>query len=409
MNKIGIYNLKNILFLSFIVFCIQFTELKIDVIKVTEILLLLLTPFMYFKKINKWILLFLSLFILWFLISLLINPFREFYLLKNVSFLKTPYFITIGRFLELISCINLAALVHKYLKDKTYEESLLVIKYIFNLSFVFLGFNLLIFLLNKTNMIADSRLIYENFRLRGWYSEGGPYGLMLSFLFCLSFFYKSKYNNILRTIILLTIIFLARSKAGALLVIIWFIFLYYKKMYKKIRQLNIIIIVVGGVLTSILLLKLGETYINEIKNIELTIEQRPTDINLIMGRIAGIYIFPQMVADNPIFGIGLGNYPLIRNKPEYLGIIPRSPIGKTDAHGYGGIVQILVDGGLFILLLFFTIIYSFFKTLKGSIYRLDIYLYIFLCFFMLGVQIYFLYPWVLLGILIALSEKSRAQ
>ncbi|HBK70196.1 MAG TPA: hypothetical protein DDZ39_00820, partial [Flavobacteriaceae bacterium] len=119
MNSSRIYSLKNILFIVFVVFCIQFTEIKINVIKVAEILLLLLTPFLYYKSINKWVLLFLSLFIFWFLISIAFNPFREFYLLQEVSILKKPYFITIGRFLELIACVNLTALTHQFFKNKS--------------------------------------------------------------------------------------------------------------------------------------------------------------------------------------------------------------------------------------------------------------------------------------------------
>ena len=65
--KSSLYSTKNFLFVLFVVFCIQFTELKIDVIKISELLLLLITPFIYFKKINKWILFILSLFIFWFL------------------------------------------------------------------------------------------------------------------------------------------------------------------------------------------------------------------------------------------------------------------------------------------------------------------------------------------------------
>ena len=114
--KTKTFSVKSTLFILFVVFCIQFTELKIDVIKLSELLLLLITPFLYFKnKINKWSLYLLILFTLWLVISLAINPFRDFFLLTNVSVLKKPYLISIGRYLELISCINLA-----YLSDTSH-------------------------------------------------------------------------------------------------------------------------------------------------------------------------------------------------------------------------------------------------------------------------------------------------
>jgi len=114
-----------------------------------------------------------------------------------------------------------------------------------------------------------------------------------------------------------------------------------------------------------------------------------------------------MIQDYPLLGIGLGNYPIMRNNPSYLGVIPVSPIGKTDAHGYGGLAQLLVDGGVFIFILFMYIMYLFYKKVKSLKEGLENYLLIFLCFFIFGVQIYFLYPWVLLGILISLSSKEK--
>jgi len=408
MNLTKTYNFKNIIFIVFVVFCIQFTELKIGVIKIAEILLLFLTPFIYYKKINKWILLFIIFFLSWFLISIVLNPFRDFYLLTGTSSLKRPYIISFGRFLELISCINLAALVHNFFKRKTYQETVLIIKQIFILSFIILSVYITIYFLFYFEIITETRFVYERIpRLRGWYAEGGPYGLMLSFTFCLSYFFKHKYNFFLRIIILLTIIFLAKSKAGILLILVWFTILYYKKLYRKIRKLNIVVVFIGAIITSIVFLKLADTYIISIKNVRKEMIERPTDINLIMGRISGIFIFPEMIGDYPLFGIGLGNYPIMRNNPEYLDFIPRSPVGEADAHGFGGIVQILVDGGIIMLLIFSAIIYSFLKHIKKRDDRLKIYLYIFLSFFALGVQIYFLYPWVLFGILISLCNKPR--
>ncbi len=395
----------NYAFIIFVVFCVQFTELKVDVVKIAEILLLILTPFIYQRKINKWILLIATFFFVWFVVSILLNPFRDFYLLKNVSILKQPYFITVGRFLELIACINLVALVNNFFKDKSFSQIRFFLRNIFFLSCAFLFFNLIVYVLNYSGFISETRLVYENFRLRGWFSEGGPYGLMLSFTFCLSFFYKHRYNNILRAIIVLTIIFIARSKAGMLLILVWYTLLYYKKLYKKLRELNIAIIVIGVIITSIIFVKISHKYIYAINNVRQEMKERPTDVNLVMGRISGLFIFPEMIVDYPLFGIGLGNYPIMRNNPEYLDFIPPSPVGKTDAHGFGGIIQVLVDGGVVMLLFFLMIFFNFYRVLKKNNSHLKIFLYIFLCLFMFGVQIYFLYPWVLLGTLISLSNK----
>ena len=126
-----------------------------------------------------------------------------------------------------------------------------------------------------------------------------------------------------------------------------------------------------------------------------------------MGRIAGVFIFPDMIVDYPVLGIGLGNYPIMRNNPKYLDFIPKSPKGETDAHGFGGIVQLLVDGGIVVFGLFLLIMYKFYKDVKKNKNKSENFLLIFLFFFIFGVQIYFLYPWVLLGILTSLNSKLR--
>ena len=49
----------------------------------------------------------------------------------------------------------------------------------------------------------------------------------------------------------------------------------------------------------------------------------PGDRNYVMGRVTGALIVPRMIAAHPIGGIGLGNYSLMRNDPEYPRDFPR--------------------------------------------------------------------------------------
>lgn len=392
---------KNFLFVVFITFCIQFTELKLGVVKISEILLLLSTPFIYQRKINKWIyrlFLFIS---LWFLISLFFNPFREFYLLQNVSKLKTPYFISFGRFLELFACLNLAAIIINYFKNKEVIVINKVIKAIVLLNIWITIFHLFWYFLFITNFINETYFVYGRIpRLRGWYVEAGPYGLMLSFVFCLTFFYDFKRNVLIRTIFIFTIIFAAKSKAGTMFILVWYLTLYSKIIYKTAKEYSFIFILLGALFSGFVLYKISYQYVYAIENVQREMKERPTDVNLVMGRIAGLFIFPDMLLNNPIFGIGLGNYPLIRNNPEYLGFIPKSPPGKTDAHGFGGLLQILVDGGVFMFSLFVLLVVALYKKIC-TINNLRYFLFAFLYLFIFGVQIYFLYPWILFGFLIA--------
>ena len=270
-----------------------------------------------------------------------------------------------------------------------------------------------LYLLVISGAISESKIVYYTasgyFRLRGWFAEGGPYGLMLAFIFVISFFYRSRYNLLIRFFLVFNIVFLARSKAGILLLVLWGVIYYYKTIYKKIRSLSLAVLVIGAAIIFFAFLKLADVYIEYSENMKEYIELRPDDTNIIMGRIAGSHIVPKMVVDNPILGIGLGNYPIMRNIPEYRSFIPESPSGKNDAHGFGGIVQILVDGGVFILFFFSLILYlATRKTIKLK-NNLEIYFFVFPCFFLTGVQIYFLYPWFLYGVLISLNEKSNGE
>ena len=403
-------NFKEVLLIGLIVLSIHFTEFKIGVVKLSEIILLLIPPIWYTKKINKWISCFYLIFSAWLILSLLLNPLREFPPLFDLSKLKTPYLITIGRFLELIACVNLAALGHHYLKQKTKKQILFFVEKVVLTSFVFVSFNTIIYFMVVKGVLADSGIVYNTSssypRLKGWFIEGGPYGLMLAFIFVLSFLYKSKYNFFIRVVILLNIVFLAKSKSGILLLVFWGALIYYKIIYRKIKSLSILVILLGGIVSILSFAKLAEVYIDSNKNMEKYMKQRPNDTNITMGRIAGSHIVPNMVRDNLMFGIGLGNYPIVRNNPKYRNFVPYTPNGKTDAHGLGGIVQILVDGGFLLLFLFLAILYFLTKNILRLKNDLEIYVFVFLCFFLTGVQIYFLYPWFLLGVLIALKDKK---
>jgi hypothetical protein len=80
-----------------------------------------------------------------------------------------------------------------------------------------------------------------------------------------------------------------------------------------------------------------------------------TDPNIVMGRISALYIVPRMIEAHPVTGIGFGNYPLMRNSPEYLGSLPTiTDTEDLPAIGYPAITaEIGIPATIgFILLLF---------------------------------------------------------
>jgi hypothetical protein len=76
----------------------------------------------------------------------------------------------------------------------------------------------------------------------------------------------------------------------------------------------------------------------------------PNNYNVVVGRVAGLFLAPKMIAAHPLAGIGWGNYPIVRDDPQYR---RASPIVATnlDAPALGP-VDYLVDLGLPLFLYF---------------------------------------------------------
>lgn len=390
----------------FIIFCIQATDIKIGFIKISELILLLLCPFVFLQKNNKYIVYCFFFFSIQLIFSFFIT-YNTTYSIVSKSFLKTPYMISISRYLELIACLTLCILTYNLIKkNKTISNEIVhrIVKININITKVFVFIYIIVFL--KILPIKQSLIVYDNYRLRGLYVEGGPYGLMLSFIFILTYFTDKKKRIYNQLFLVFVILFLAKSKAGLICVLIIITLknsLYLKQKFKQI--------IVPFVLISIVSLyfigkKISYMYVSEMDKIHQSVQERPNDTNLIMGRLSGFYIIPKMILDNPTFGIGLGNYPLARNNKEYRGFFPLPPkeVRDMDASGFGGITDIIIEMGLVGLIMFFSIIYLLMLELYMIRYGIII-LSFYIVLFSMGVQLYFLYPWILFSIIIAYKNK----
>lgn len=391
-------------------FCVQFTDLKIGLIKVSEGLLLCLAPFVFSKRIHKYVLYLLVFFTATTLISIGITFFLDFEYLGK-SFLKQPYLITIGRYIELITCLVLCNFVVLYADVlKKRNEFYKYLLHFIDLNIMLTIICVVIYCLVLTGVlnIEDTRVVYNyNIRLRGYFVEGGPYGLMLSFIFILtSFFEKSKKRDAKRIFLIFVIFFMAQSKSGFLCTVVWLGIENYGFLRRKIQSFVYPLVVLGVIGFYFLFVNIGSMYVREINKIEQTVKIRSNDPNLIMGRISGIFIVPKLVLDHPILGIGTGNYPLVRNNKKYRGIFPLPPkeIRIKDAHGFGGLIDILVDNGFLGLFFFSMIMYKQYKVIRNQKYLKQLFIGFF-TLFCFGVQIYFLYPWMFLGLILTKENK----
>jgi hypothetical protein len=159
----------------------------------------------------------------------------------------------------------------------------------------------------------SSIVVYESQRLRGLYFEGGPFGLMLGFIFILTFLQDElKHTIIKRLFLMFVIVFMARSKAGVMISIIWVMVYYLNILLPKLKPYKYKIILLTGIIFYFAAINIGEMYINQIAIIKKAVKERPQDPYLILGRLSAVYIVPNMVMEHPLLGIGIGNYETIK-------------------------------------------------------------------------------------------------
>ena len=129
------------------------------------------------------------------------------------------------------------------------------------------------------------------------------------------------------------------------------------------------------------------------------VNANPEDYSSTAGRIPATFIIYNMFLSNPLFGIGIGNYPILRNLPEYRSFFPIIDI--YDASGYGGFIDILNQCGIIGLVVFLFLLYKLKKQNKDSTYIL-----LFCLPLLFGVQYTFAYPWLMLSIILLTKNES---
>lgn len=405
--------------------CLQMPDLKIANIKISEILMLAILPF-YIKKIweSRINIYFLLFFILFLFKTFAVNLFTRFYINDDLPILKYPYFISISRFIEMITCLLFCIYVLSVLRSN--RDPVMFIKKLLFIQIFYCGiFYIFIFLVYKIHLLNssdyDSLIVYDTslgdriYRLKGFFVEGGPFGLFYAFLFtiCLCF-YKKLQLNIWYLILCIVLIFLASSKAGYTMLSLSILPFLGKKIYKTI----IYLITKQGffIILGTLIIYAGIVSYNSYTDSQDTLEERiiklaPDEIdpNYMLGRIAASVIVPNMLYANWIQGIGWGNYPLIRNNPAYRNFMPELPVSMWDATGFGGVLDLFLEAGVLLFLIYIFIYYRLIKLINKN---LDNPGYIILAFIgplILGGAIYLFYTWFLLGILLYLLEVVESE
>jgi hypothetical protein len=400
-----------------IIILLPFNALKVNSIRLLELVLVIS---LFFQIIN-----FFSIknnYLHKYLLLLMFTPFSLFFLsflnigqpifldldLNLYSFINKPIPLIISRFIQLTLCISFVTLFLKIVKNL--NELIIKINNIIKIISSICVLFIISYFLEEFGLY-DSPFVYSyNNRLKGGMIEGGPLGLFLSSIVLLIFFLKNfRIKNNYSLIIILFTIGLTQSKAGMLSLLIIFTLYFFSHVYNKIgikfKIISLPPFVFFFTMVSIYLYNKLYMYVDYFININTYLQAGAWST----GRGTAFYILPKIFYDNLLFGVGLGHYSLVRNNPDYRTFIPyvegwdKSGLGFFDIFAENGLIGVAI-----VLFMYLYFIFKFYKIKIKNI-KIDYWFALFpLIFQFLGVQIYFLYHWVIFSIVIYLANKEKS-
>jgi hypothetical protein len=360
--------------------------------------------------LKSWCLLLLSLLILAVLALRL-----KFYPLEDASLLKQPVVFSVSKLLQLAAIIvGFLWLTNRFLNKKYLIKAMDVYWY------TGIGISLYavicwIFLLAThidvpfLDQFFGAYLLDGHIRARGFFNEGGPFGIYVASVLIIGLLrgdMTGRSISVVKFIILGSAFLLSSSKAGFFLLLLMFIGSVMLGSSTKTKLIYLLpaTILFTGIAFSLNLQQSLEGYINAYQGVEDKIAYLSNDNNIVLGRVAALYIVPRMLAAHPATGIGIGNYPLMRNDPHYLGKLPTIRDREDlPALGIAGIAAELgIPATLWMMVLFLV---PYWTNRKNGILIRAAASFQFLAHAM-GVQITFFYPWFVSACVISMSYQK---
>jgi hypothetical protein len=331
----------------------------------------------------------------------------------EISMFKQPFFLSLSRLLELALAIYFSLAITDSVqgRDRLLRTALTAYTAAGVVSALVSIVGFVIF-----QMTGDSTYFVNDLdhRVQGFFNEGGPYGLYLTSVILVLMVRRRLFPELSRLsysvafVIIATAWVLSFSKAGLIAgilcgaVAITFI----SNIRKRIAAALILPIAVAA---FFLLFERGlNGYWNSISGFDETVIFRPNDRNLVMGRIVAFFIVPRMIAAHPLLGIGLGNYSLMRNDPDYLQGLPT--VDDWDLPGLGIISNAAELGVPLALFLFLLTLRPFRDARRHKAFPVLLATAAFQPIALLvGVNVNFFYPWLLSGFALACSYSDSAR
>lgn len=243
-------------------------------------------------------------------------------------------------------------------------------------------------------------------RIRGFFIEGGPFGLYLISVILVNLFRRKVLRRgdprffWIQMALLIAALVGSASKAGILLAL--FLAIFYIIITHRARYLALFLPLVLALALSVHLIAQLRGYAESYLHFSTLARKHPNDPDLVEGRVMGAIQIPIMVAHHPIAGIGIGNYPLERNNPVYLGTLPKAPGWDLPGLGLlGDVAEFGIPLLLYIIwLLWRPVVIAKRAQAPSLVVALGAYQ---ILAHLLGVQLTFVYPWIVSGIVIGYS------
>jgi O-antigen ligase len=341
-----------------------------------------------------------------------------FYLPLSLPAIKGPVAITLARIAELV-----ASLIAMFYMTQTFAQSPDKARFTMRIYF-WTGIASGIFsLLSLPLDIAGVGIPYISLgaysnihRLRGFYNEGGPYGLYaLSVLvvgYALDHLGWLPRRTVRLALGLMCLVFvMCYSKAG--MVAVLGIFVINGLLASSISK-RVAILVLGGVALvgfshvfnlSGALRRYQETSAQYERLSHYHVE----DPNFVYGRVAGAYIVPRMIAEHPLTGVGWGNYGLVRNAPEYRGAAVFTEDADDPGLGMFGLAAELGLPLLAFLLILLLVPFIYMRRIRAPTWMANLALVQPLVH-VFGAQLNLTYPWVMSAFALGLGlSYSRTR
>ena len=163
-------------------------------------------------------------------------------------------------------------------------------------------------------------------RVRGFYNEGGPYGMYAVTLFYVGIALyrrgwepKGRVWAAMGVIALALVLSVSKAAFAMLLVMVLLNALLAQGVGKRLTILGLGAMVVIGVFSNANIGRQLRMYQEQGERYEQLSQRHAKDVNFVQGRVAGVFIVPRMIVAHPWTGVGWGNYGIVRNDPQYRG------------------------------------------------------------------------------------------